>query len=159
MIEVEETDDGRERRTVTDTPLSSRLFQSTGAVTWVWLVLRIWLGWQWLSVGWSTLGQQPQWPAVAHVLLGLALIVGAFVGIAATAGVVEDVVALATGAQAEADPLQLAAAILLVLAWKNAGYLGADRLLLRLFGAPWSATQVPHVSRSARAAAPPKLHR
>ena len=31
----------------------------------------------------------------------------------------------------------LGGAILLILAWKNAGYLGIDRFLLPMFGTPW----------------------
>jgi hypothetical protein len=160
MLNVEETPDGRTHRSVQDPPLAGFLFQSSGPVTWLWLVPRVWLGIQWLTLGWATLAEPQvalsQLGAVAHVALGLALIAGAFVGIAATAGVIESVLAFAIPGGSDGDPLQLIAATLLILAWKNAGYWGVDRYLLRLFGAPWSETSISHVSRSARAAAPPK---
>jgi thiosulfate dehydrogenase (quinone) large subunit len=159
MINVEESADGREHRTVQDPPIASTLFQSSGLVTWLWLVVRVWLGWQWISLGWSTLSQPPVWPAVAHLVLGAALLGGAFVGVAATAGLIESVLALSPNDAPDVNPPQLIAAALLILAWKNAGYLGIDRYLLRLFGAPWSTADVPHVSGTARAAAGPRKQR
>ena len=41
-------------------PLEFVLFNNTGPITWVWLVLRIWLGFQWARLGWSKL-HDPQW--------------------------------------------------------------------------------------------------
>jgi thiosulfate dehydrogenase [quinone] large subunit len=35
------------------------------------------------------------------------------------------------------NPVLFFAGILLILAWKNAGYLGLDRYLLPLLGTPW----------------------
>jgi thiosulfate dehydrogenase [quinone] large subunit len=35
------------------------------------------------------------------------------------------------------NPLLFCMGILLILAWKNAGYLGLDRFLLPAFGTPW----------------------
>ena len=35
------------------------------------------------------------------------------------------------------QPVLFFAAMLLILAWKNAGYLGIDRYLLPLLGTPW----------------------
>ena len=40
-------------------PLEVFLFNSTGWITWVWLVIRILLGLQWLQAGWGKL-DQPQ---------------------------------------------------------------------------------------------------
>jgi thiosulfate dehydrogenase [quinone] large subunit len=158
MLNVEESADGREHRSVEDPPVAAVLFQSSGRVAWLWLVVRVWLGIQWLTLGWETLGDTPVWPAIGHLVLGLLLVGGAFVGITATVGMIENVLALQPGGS-DVNPLQLIGAILLILAWKNAGYLGLDRYLLKLFGAPWSSTQVTHVSRSARAAAPVKVKR
>jgi|SRR6266498_3083437 len=163
MLNVEEAADGREHRSMQDPPLAGFLFQSSGLVTWLWLVVRVWLGGHWLMLGWGVL-VSPRGGgdslvlvgAVAHVALGFTLIVGAFVGLAATAGLIENVLAYAIPGGYDADPLQLIAATLLILAWKNAGYVGVDRYLLRLFGAPWWDAQVPHVSRGARADAPKK---
>jgi thiosulfate dehydrogenase [quinone] large subunit len=159
MLNIEETPEGREHRSLQDPPLAGFLFQST-ATAWLWLVVRVWLGSQWLLLGWSALGlpsASDDWlrllGAVVHLTLGLALVAGAFVGIAATAGVFATVLASAIPGGFGGDPFQVIAATLLILAWKNAGYIGLDRYLLRFFGAPWWDTQVPHVSRSARAAA------
>jgi thiosulfate dehydrogenase [quinone] large subunit len=159
MMNVEESADGREHRTVQDPPIATALFQSSGFITWVWLVLRVWLGWYWVRLGWSTLGVLPLWPAVAHLVLGLALITGTFVGIAATAGLIASVLTFSPTEGVDVNSLQLAVAFLLILAWKNAGYLGLDRYILRAFGAPWSAAEVPHVSRSTRATAGPRKDR
>lgn len=38
---------------------------------------------------------------------------------------------------AATNPLLFAVATWLVLAWKNAGWIGADRWLLRWLGTPW----------------------
>ena len=35
------------------------------------------------------------------------------------------------------NPVLFFAGILLILAWKNAGYLGIDRFLLPMLGTPW----------------------
>jgi len=163
MLNIEQSANGREHRSMEDPPLAGFLFQSSGFVTWLWLVVRVWLGAQWLMLGWGVLAALPaaaDWliiiSAIAHVVLGLALLAGVFVGIAATAGLIENVMAYALPGGFDGDPLQLIAATLLILAWKNAGYVGVDRYLLRVFGAPWWGTQVTHVSRSARAGAPKK---
>jgi thiosulfate dehydrogenase [quinone] large subunit len=36
------------------------------------------------------------------------------------------------------NPVLFLAGILLILAWKNAGYLGLDRFLLSALGTPWA---------------------
>jgi thiosulfate dehydrogenase [quinone] large subunit len=45
---------------VEDHPLEIFLFNSTGWITWVWLVIRILLGWQWLQAGWGKINN-PKW--------------------------------------------------------------------------------------------------
>jgi thiosulfate dehydrogenase [quinone] large subunit len=74
--------------------------------------------------------------AVGELLVGVALVIGAFVGIAAFLGGLMNWNFLMAGS-ASTNPLLFAAAILLVLAWKTAGYYGADRFLLPLIGTPW----------------------
>jgi thiosulfate dehydrogenase (quinone) large subunit len=69
-------------------------------------------------------------------LVGLALILGAFVGVAAFFGAFMNWNYIMAGS-ASTNGLLLVAAILLVLAWKTAGYLGADRFLLPWLGTPW----------------------
>ncbi len=75
--------------------------------------------------------------AVGEFMIGAALILGAFVGIAAFFGAFMNWNFIMAGA-ASTNPLLLVAAILLVLAWKTAGYYGADRFLLPLLGTPWN---------------------
>jgi thiosulfate dehydrogenase (quinone) large subunit len=75
--------------------------------------------------------------AVGELLIGVALILGAFVGIAAFFGAVMNWNFIMAGS-ASTNPLLLIAAIALVLAWKTAGYYGADRYLLPRLGTPWN---------------------
>jgi thiosulfate dehydrogenase (quinone) large subunit len=151
---------------------------------WLWLVLRVWLGWQWLNSGWGKLSN-PAWvqsgealkgfwdravlipdtgrPAIAfdwyrtflqgmldaqaytwfaklvvygEVLIGIALIIGAFTGVAAFFGGFMNWNFMMAGS-ASTNPMLFVVAIGLVLAWKVAGYLGADYFLLRWLGTPW----------------------
>lgn len=77
-----------------------------------------------------------------EVLVGVALIIGAFVGIAAFFGAFMNWNFIMAGA-ASTNGLFLVAAILLVLAWKTAGYIGADFFLLRWLGTPWGRAKTP----------------
>ena len=74
--------------------------------------------------------------AFGELMIGIALIVGAFVGIAALFAALMNWNFIMAGS-ASINGLLLVGAILLVLAWKNAGYLGADYFLLRWLGTPW----------------------
>ena len=71
-----------------------------------------------------------------ELLIGIGLIIGAFVGIAAFFGALMNWNYIMAGA-ASTNGLLLVVAILLVLAWKVAGYYGADFVLLRWLGVPW----------------------
>lgn len=167
------------------------------AAGYVWLFVRLYLGWQWLTAGWHKLygptsvgwvhssvtggkplhvgdtllalwqhavtptpGGTPQvgyaWYRdflqllIAHqvqhwvvyvitlseVLAGLALILGACTAIAAGAGAVMNFNYLLAGS-ASINPVLLVGALLLLLAWRSAGYVGLDRWLLPLLGTPW----------------------
>ncbi|MCC7451911.1 MAG: DoxX family protein [Anaerolineae bacterium] len=92
--------------------------------------------------------------AVGELLIGVALILGAFVGIAAFFGAFMNWNFIMAGT-ASTNPLLFVAAILLVLAWKTAGYYGADRVLLSWLGTPWgrrkaqSAAQVAYAESAA----------
>jgi thiosulfate dehydrogenase [quinone] large subunit len=151
---------------------------------WLWLVLRIWLGWQWVQAGehkifdpawvgsgealkgfWERAvtipaeGRPPisfDWyraflqslldaeaytwfaPLVAYgeVLIGIALIVGAFTGIAAFFGAFMNWNFMMAGT-ASTNPMLFAIAVGLILAWKVSGYIGLDYYLLPLVGTPW----------------------
>lgn len=76
--------------------------------------------------------------ALGETAVGAALILGAFVGLAAVAGAFMNLNFMLAGS-ASTNPVLLLLGILLVLAWKTAGYIGLDRFLLPLLGTPWKA--------------------
>jgi thiosulfate dehydrogenase [quinone] large subunit len=185
MVQDAAITDARGRITIQDPPLARFLFQDTRA-SWLWLVVRVFVGFEWLESGWGKFNN-PAWmdgsgrgisafwqravavpepPATAPItydwyraflqflidanaapwfsyvivfgelLVGLGLIAGAFVGLAATGGLVMNMSFMLAGTTST-NPLMALLAILLVLAWKNAGYLGLDRFLLPMLGTPW----------------------
>ena len=79
-------------------------------------------------------------PLVAYgeLLIGIALILGAFTGIAAFFGAFMNWNFMMAGS-ASSNPMLFLVAVLLILAWKVAGYIGADYYLLRWLGTPWSS--------------------
>ena len=168
---------------VQDPPLARFLFGNT-ATAWVWLVVRLYLGYQWLTAAIHKI-EDPAWvqtglalkgfwdravqipakgrPPIAfdwyrdlinyllttesytwfaklvtygELLIGVALIIGAFVGITAFFGAFMNWNFLMAGT-ASTNPVLFVLAILLILAWKTAGYLGLDRYLLPVLGTPW----------------------
>lgn len=169
---------------VEESALARRLFAGTGPVAVVWLLARIYLGYEWLVAGWDKVtseawmsggaalqgfaagaierGTQGDHPAIAYgwyvnflewirdsahgwmaplvavgeVAVGVALLAGAFVGIAAFAGVVMNFSFVFAGS-AGVNPLFLIIGLLLMLAWRNAGWYGADRYLLPKIGTPF----------------------
>jgi thiosulfate dehydrogenase [quinone] large subunit len=74
--------------------------------------------------------------AVGELLVGVGVLVGGLVGIAAFFGVTMNVAFLLSGS-ASTNPILLIAGIFLILAWKVAGWIGVDRFLLPLLGTPW----------------------
>jgi thiosulfate dehydrogenase [quinone] large subunit len=74
--------------------------------------------------------------AWGEVLVGLGLLVGALVGIAAFFGTVMNFSFMLAGS-ASSNPVLFGLAVFLVLAWKVAGFWGLDRWLLPLLGTPW----------------------
>jgi thiosulfate dehydrogenase [quinone] large subunit len=171
------------RVVIADPPLARALF-NRASLAWLWLVVRVYLGYQWLESGigkvsdprwmgdgsallsyWQRAVAMPAPPArppisydwyrgflqalidgQAHTwfaklitfgetAVGLGLIVGAFVGLAAFFGAVMNMNYMLAGS-ASSNPVFFLLAILLILAWKTAGLLGADRFLLPLL-APW----------------------
>lgn len=173
----------------TDPPFAQALFGST-RWAWLWLVVRIYVGYVWLTSGLSKVGN-PAWmqtgealkgfweravvvpdpPARAPIafgwyrafiqalldgehytwfaklvvmgelLVGVALILGAFTGIAAFFGGFMNWNFMMAGT-ASTNPLLFLLSILLILAWKTAGWYGLDRFLLSLLGTPWQPGRV-----------------
>jgi len=156
---------------------------------WLWLALRVWLGWQWIQAAehkifdpkWVQTGEalKGYWlkaveipetgrppitfdwyrtfiqslldaeawtwfaPLVAYgeLLIGIALILGAFTGIVAFFGGFMNWNFMMAGS-ASSNPMLFAVAVGLILAWKVSGYIGADYYLLRWIGTPWRGETV-----------------
>lgn len=68
--------------------------------------------------------------------IGILLIIGAFTGIAAFLGAFLNFNYLLAGV-VSIDPLFIIVELLLLLAWRTAGWWGADRALLPALGVPW----------------------
>lgn len=173
----------RPQRVIQDPPIARFLFENRYAA-WLWLIVRVYVGYQWLQAGlnkitnpawveggtalkgfWTraiTIPEQGNPPiafdwyraflstmleqghytwfaklvAYGELLVGIGLIVGAFVGIAAFAGAFMNWNYIMAGA-ASTNGLLLCLGIGLVLAWKIAGYIGLDYYLLPVLGTPW----------------------
>ena len=74
--------------------------------------------------------------AFGETLIGLGLIVGALVGVAAFFGILLNFSFLLAGTTST-NPVLLIIGIILLMAWKVAGHWGLDRLLLPKLGVPW----------------------
>jgi len=189
-------------RALEDPPFSRFLFGDARLAP-VWLVLRLWLGYQWLAAGvpkvlddvWMNTGLplQGYWqgaltmsprPVIAYdwyrafiealltgghyvwfakliafgeVAIGLALILGAFTGLAAAGGLLMNVNYLLAGS-ASTNPVLAVLAVLIMLSWKVAGWWGLDRWLLprlspNLRPRPWSGWPIPVLARRDRSPA------
>lgn len=73
---------------------------------------------------------------IGEILIGVALILGLFTGIAAFFGGFMNWNFMMAGS-ASTNPVLFTLSILLVLAWKTAGWWGLDRFLLPALGTPW----------------------
>ncbi len=74
--------------------------------------------------------------AYGELLVGIALILGAFTGIAAFLGAFMNWNFMMVGA-ASTNPMLFVIAVGLILAWKVSGLIGLDYFLLRWLGTPW----------------------
>lgn len=74
--------------------------------------------------------------AFGELVIGLALIAGAFTGIAAALGALLNFSFMFAGS-AGTNPAMVLVAVFIVLAWRNAGWYGLDRYLLPKIGVPW----------------------
>ncbi len=173
----------RDRIRFEEPRFASFLFASTAAA-WLWLIPRIYLGYEWAKAGWDkvtdpawmstgvalqgfagfastelTQGDHPavnygwyasflRWIAedgypfmakliaVGELAIGILLIVGLFTGIAAfLAGTLSMSFGLA--GVAGVNPVFFLLEVLLILAWRNAGWVGLDRVVLPALGTPW----------------------
>lgn len=125
----------------------ARFRDLTGDVRYapLWLAPRIVLGWFSLQAGWRLLQGLP-WPggqvaggasneimAIGLTLAGIALILGAMTGPAAfAAGCLS--AGLWAGEGVATAAAHFALVVLMILAWKSAGWIGLDRWLLPLLG-------------------------
>lgn len=76
-----------------------------------------------------------------EMLVGIGLIVGCLVGIAAFFGALMNQSFMLAGS-ASTNPILFAASIALMLAWRNAGWLGLDRWVLPALGTPWQPGKI-----------------
>ncbi len=180
-------------------PRAARWLLASSDAAWIWLVVRLYFGYEWLHAGWEkitgTAGglwtwhwafTQDSWLRTAKPLqgfagfaltgaaqgphsavnygwyasflrwlahpgsaavfariialgefaIGIALIVGLFTGVAAfMAGTLTMSFGLA--GVAGVNPVFFLSEVLLILAWRNAGYYGVDRYALPALGTPW----------------------
>jgi len=94
--------------------------------------------------------------AVGEVLIGIGLLVGALVGIAAFFGTLMNFNFQLAGT-ASTNPVLFGLGVFLVLAWKVAGWWGLDRWLLTRLGTPWTRGRA-FAARTARLPRPePRL--
>ncbi|HET8852241.1 MAG TPA: DoxX family membrane protein [Ktedonobacteraceae bacterium] len=186
---------------IPEPPIARFLFADT-RMAWFWLIVRLYVGYQWLTAGLEKLtgysftfdafakptgygtwvfgahdgaaikgfvtGALAQasgpYPAVqswyasflqsfvlpnaamfaylvtfGEVLIGLGLIFGVLTGIAAFFGVFMNLNFMLAGA-VSINPIIGMLAVLIVLAWRIAGYYGIDSVLLPLLGTPWTGS-------------------
>jgi thiosulfate dehydrogenase (quinone) large subunit len=186
--QIDRRNSNRNVQIIEDSPVARSLFGDV-RWAWIWLILRIYVGYEWLAAGWDKLhsaawvgsssgtaltgfvnsaltkasGAHPdvqswyaaflqsivlphaalwsQLVAWGETLVGLALIIGLFTGIAAFFGSFMNVNYLLAGS-VSTNPILFVIATWLVLAWKTAGWLGLDRWMLPLLGTPWSPGRV-----------------
>jgi thiosulfate dehydrogenase [quinone] large subunit len=189
MFNVEKITDSRGQVWIQDPPIARFLFQSTGVMSWIWMLVRVYVGYDFLTAGFHKLttaawvdgsgaGIMGFWkgalgttPAGAPVItfdwyrmfiqflvdsnsagwfsyvivfgelaVGIGLILGGFTGLAAAGGLLMNLAFMLAGTTST-NPLLAIMGVLLILAWKNAGWIGLDRYLLPLLGTPWKQAE------------------
>jgi thiosulfate dehydrogenase (quinone) large subunit len=167
-------------------PRVARWLFGKPSASYIWLVARLWLGYEWTKAGASKIwgaesagfwrggaglkgfaegaiaahkGAFAQvsygwwveflrdvvvpghvWMAklvsLGEFMVGIALILGLFTGIAAFTGLLLNFTYVLSGA-VSVNPIYMLIGVGLILAWRNAGLIGADGLLLPKLGTPW----------------------
>lgn len=93
--------------------------------------------------------------AIGEVLVGIGLVVGALVGIAAFFGTFMNFNFELAGS-ASSNPVLFGLGVFVVLGWKVAGYWGLDRYLLPILGTPWTRIHL-FGRRPTNGAQPPRV--
>ena len=169
-------------------PFANALFTKT-RWAWIWLIARLYLGFEWLMEGLEKLGN-PDWTGsnsgaeivefVTHaikkttgehpdvlgwyasflegvvlpnaktwsylvtfgeIFVGIAFILGLFTWVAAFFGSFMNMNYLLSASVAQ-NPVLLLLGLLLLLAWRTAGWWGIDRLALLTIGTPWQPGRI-----------------
>lgn len=81
--------------------------------------------------------------AIGEVVVGVCLILGLFTGIAAFLAALLNFNYMLAGS-AGVNPLYFLFGIFLIMAWRNAGWIGVDRWLLPWLGTPWHPGHANH---------------
>ena len=198
-------------------PAIARFLFADTRMAWLWLIVRVYVGYQWLTAGFekltgysitvgNTFGTKAgsSWIFTSHlgaalqgfaqsgiaqatgahpgvqgwyawflqnavipwagfwsyvvtfgeIAGGIGLILGILTGIAAFFGVFMNMNFLLAGA-VSINPIIGGLAILLVLAWRVAGYWGVDRWLLPLLGTPWTGSLARAEQEKSKQTSPP----
>ena len=183
---------------ISDPPVTRFLFSDT-RMGWIWLIVRLYMAYTWLTSGFGKL-TNPAWvntgdalkgfwlgalktdpkPVIAfdwyrafiqflvdtqswtwfsklvvagELLVGTALLLGAFTGIAAFFGGLMNWNFMMAGTTS-VNPVFFFLSVLLIVAWKIAGYWGLDRILLPVLGTPWRPGFAANPQIPATSAAP-----
>lgn len=101
-------------------------------------------GWYENFLVWLVQNDSTSWfgPLVSwgETLVGLGLLFGALLGIAAFFGTLLNMNFMLAGT-VSANPWMFALTVLIIIGWKVAGFLGFDRWLLPMLGTPWASDE------------------